>query len=197
MPATQESKSGTTTRKRRSSGKKIDLACGQNKRPGFIGIDIAGDADIIHDLFRFPWPLEDDSVREIYCSHFIEHLPHHIFKFENTRDVWFMFFDEVYRICRNKAKLTFIHPYVRNDRAFWDPTHVRFISEVTWYYLDKNWRKAQGLDHYPANHDFEVTLIEAPLNDRLMTRNPEYQQLARDTWWNAVGDLTVILKARK
>jgi hypothetical protein len=37
----------------------LDIACGQNKADGWVGIDIAADthADIVHDLLSFPWPI--------------------------------------------------------------------------------------------------------------------------------------------
>ena len=87
---------------------------------------------------------------------------------------------------------------MKSDRAFWDPTHVRFIHEVTWYYLDVNWRQAQGLDHYDVTCDFEVVTIEGTgLADELAARSQETQNFARNHYWNTIPDLRVILKARK
>lgn len=174
---------------------KLDVACGQNKQPEFTGIDIAGDCDIVHDLNVYPWPIKANSVSEVFCSHYVEHIPHQVHG--HTKDGWFLFFDELYRICKPDAKLTFHHPYAKNDRAFWDPTHTRYIHETTWYYLDKTWRQAQGLDHYQAECDFEVGLINAGVHERLLSRNHEHQQYARDHYWNAIGDLTVDLRVRK
>jgi predicted SAM-dependent methyltransferase len=55
---------------------KLDLGCGQNPREGFDGVDLYGDkAKHKVDLFKFPWPFADNSVDEIHCSHFMEHIP--------------------------------------------------------------------------------------------------------------------------
>ena len=114
--------------------KKLDIACGQNKQKGFKGIDIAGDADIFHDLNEIPWPIKSNSVEQVFCSHFVEHIPHWRPGWE--ADGWFSFFDELYRVMKPDATAEFIHPYVTSVRAFWDPTHVRYIHEVSWHYLN-------------------------------------------------------------
>jgi predicted SAM-dependent methyltransferase len=175
---------------------RLDLGCGQAKQEGFTGVDIAGDADVIHDLFSFPWPFPDSSVEEIHASHFVEHIPH--YRPDWDRDGWWMFFNECYRICKPDAKLTFVHPYVKCDRAFWDPTHTRYIHETTWYYGDRQWREQQRLDHYPADCDFEVTLIQGTGVDQdVAARHHEFQAVARHRYWNVIPDLIVELKARK
>lgn len=176
--------------------RKLDIACGQNKQPGYTGIDIAGDADISHDLFRFPWPIASGVVREVFVSHFVEHVPHYRPEW-NGRDGWWLFWEEVHRITRKGATIRVIHPYVKSDRAFWDPTHVRFIHETTWYYLDANWRKAQGLDHYDTSADFEVVVINGSgIADTIANRNAEMQAFARGHYWNVIADLDITLKRR-
>jgi hypothetical protein len=175
--------------------KKLDIACGQNKQAGFKGIDIRGDADITHDLNVFPWPIKTSSVKEAFCSHYVEHIPHWMPGWE--RDGWWLFFDELHRIMAKDATIQIHHPYVKNDRAFWDPTHVRYIHEVTWYYLSAEWRQMQGLDHYDVNCDFEVITINTDLQGDLGSRSQEVQGFQRNHYWNAVGDLAVLLKAKK
>lgn len=175
--------------------KRLDIACGQKKQKGFKGIDIAGDADILHDLNETPWPIKTSCVEEAFCSHYVEHIPHYRPGWD--RDGWWLFFDELYRVMKPEGTVQIIHPYVKSDRAFWDPTHVRFIHEVTWYYLSKPWREMQGLDHYPVACDFEVVTINTDLQGDLASRNHEHQNMARNSYWNAVGDLMVILKALK
>jgi hypothetical protein len=173
---------------------KLSIACGQNK---FKGIDLSGDADIKWDLFKFPWPIESGCVREVECSHFVEHIPHYRPEYEG-QDGWWMFFAELYRICKPGATLRFVHPYSMSTRADWDPTHTRRIHEMTWYYLDRGWREANRIDHYGADVDFEVVTINGSgIPDDVMARNDEYQAQARERMWNIVADLEVILKARK
>lgn len=174
---------------------KLDIACGQRKAKGWKGIDIAGDADIIHDLFTFPWPVKDGAVTEARISHFVEHIPHHRSGWD--RDGWWLFWDEVHRITRPGATVTVIHPYLKSERAFWDPTHERFIPATTWYYTDAAWRKAQGLDHYPTTADFEVVTINGTgVAPDIGQRHHEAQAFAQDRYWNVVSDLEVILRRR-
>jgi hypothetical protein len=176
---------------------KLDIACGQNKQEGFTGIDIAGDADITHDLFKFPWPIEDNSVSEVFCSHFVEHIPHYRPDW-GEKDGWWLFWEEVYRVCEPGAKIVVLHPYVKSDRAFWDPTHIRFIHEMTWYYLDAEWRKVQKLDHYQTTVDFECVVIAGNgIAEDMATRSAEAQAFGRQHYWNVVADLQIELKVRK
>jgi len=176
--------------------KKLSLACGQNKPPGFKGIDLAGDADITHDLFVVPWPIKGGSVQEVECSHFVEHIPHWRPGWES--DGFFRFFDELHRVMKKGGIARFVHPYAMSVRADWDPTHERRIHEMTWYYLDPSWRKANGLDHYSVSCDFEVVTINGMgVPDDIASRNEEQQAYARNHYWNVVADLEVILRCRK
>jgi len=173
--------------------KRLDIACGQNKQPGFKGIDIAGDADIVHDLNEVPWPIKTSSVEEVFSSHYVEHIPHYRPGWD--RDGWWRFFDELYRVMKKDATAQFVHPYAMSVRAFWDPTHVRFIHETTWYYLNREWRVANGLDHYPVECNFEVVTIDAfGIADEYMTRNLEQQAYQRTHFWNVIPDLRAIIK---
>lgn len=174
--------------------RKLDIACGQNKTKGFKGIDLSGDADITHDLFKTPWPIKAGSVHEVVCNHFVEHIP---YKLEDGKDGWFVFFDEVYRILKKGGTAILRHPYVWNDRAFWDPTHVRFVHEMNYWYLNKEWRTANGLDHYPVSCDFELPTVGFQYaTDELAAKPDEYQMWARTHLKNAIGDLEVTITKR-
>lgn len=178
---------------------KLDIACGQRKLQGFKGIDIApdSDADIVHDLMQFPWPIDTSSVKEASCSHFVEHIPHYRPEWKGV-DGWWLFFDELWRVMKKGGIVNILHPYVMSGRAFWDPTHVRFIHEATWYYLDPEWRDMQKLDHYPTIANFEVLNINGNgLSDDHISRSAERQAMERNHYWNVVQDLAITLKARK
>lgn len=168
---------------------RLDLACGQNRREGFTGIDcIPGDGvDLVVDLVdQRPWPFEDGSVDELHCSHFVEHL---------TDLCGFM--DEAWRIAKDGATFTILHPYYTSIRAWQDPTHVRAINEVTWYYFSRAWRELQRLDHYPVACDWEVVSITTQWNEPWNLKSEEARQFALAHYFNVVSDLTVILKANK
>ena len=181
--------------------KRIALACGQHKTAGFFGVDIAevDGVDMVLDLLPVPWkqwPIRDNCATEIVCEHFVEHIPHHRPGWE--KDGWWLFFDEVYRICKPGATLRFVHPYCMSGRAFWDPTHERFIHETTWAYLSREWREKEHLDHYPTNVNFEVVSIDgAGVTDEFMLRSEQQQAFARAHYWNVIADVAVTLKALK
>lgn len=178
---------------------KLDLGCGQRTTEGFKGADIkAGpNVDYVVDLFAGKrWPWKNNSVDEVVSNHLVEHIPHYRPEYKGA-DGWFVFFNELYRVMKPDATAVFNHPYSRNDRAFWDPTHTRYIHEMTWYYLDRNWREAQALDHYDAKCDFEVVTITTQVADQIHTRSHDAQQFARSFYFNSVGDLSVVIKARK
>lgn len=168
---------------------KLDLACGQNKQPGFKGVDIAPGpgVDFVVDLEKFPWaPFEDDSVEEFYASHYVEHTPDLL-----------KFMDEIWRIAIDGAKVTFVAPYYTSIRAWQDPTHKRAISEATWMYFNREWRKANKLDHYPVKCNFEVTNMVVFFNPPWDKKSEEARQFAQQHYVNVISDIMVELKAVK
>lgn len=174
---------------------KLDLACGQNKREGFFGVDIADTeaTDLVHDLSVFPWPFEDGSVEEIVTSHYVEHT----YPVGTAQDGLIAFMNECWRISAPGAKMEIIHPYALSTRAFQDPTHTRFIPEVTWWYFNLGWRKEQGLDHYPITANFEVRGISNGFHPEWNLRSEVSRTWAAQHYWNVVTDLVVDLRAIK
>ncbi len=57
---------------------KLNLACGNNRIEGYYGIDAfkTEACDYVMDLQKYPWDIESESVEEIICSHYIEHINH-------------------------------------------------------------------------------------------------------------------------
>lgn len=168
---------------------KLDLACGQNKRPGFKGVDIVpGDGvDFAWDLEKFPWaPFKDHSCDEINVSHYAEH----------TSDLM-KFMNEVWRICKHDAKVTIVGPYYTSVRAWGDPTHKRALNEMTWLYYNKEWRMTNKLDHYPITADFAIDKIYTFFNPPWDKKTDEAKQFAQQHYWNVVSDIVVELRAIK
>lgn len=77
---------------------RLDLGCGGRKRKGFIGIDAAlgPGVDIKHRL-ETGILFADNSIKEIFSSHFLEHLPHQKVPF---------ILDECFRVLQKNGKLT-------------------------------------------------------------------------------------------
>lgn len=175
---------------------KLDLGCGQRKVEGFVGVDICAclGVDVVHDLMKFPWPWESDSVAEVFCSHFIEHIPHRAFG-DNGPDPFFMFFDELYRVMKVGATGKFIAPYYSSMRAWQDPQHTRAISDATGLYLNKGWRVANKLDHYPIHCDFDY-VISYDVPNTIMVRSEEWRQFAFTHYSNTISDVHLVVTKR-
>jgi ubiquinone/menaquinone biosynthesis C-methylase UbiE len=180
-------------KKRQSDAKeenplKYDIGCGQRKQQGFIGVDCVAmpGVDIVCDLEKCPWTFAgDNSVNEVYCSHFIEHV-HEIHRF----------MDEIYRILKVGGKCTVIAPYYSSIRAMQDPFHVRPISEASFLYYNKGWRDVNKLDHYgiKADFDFEYAYTWHP---DFVNKAAETMTFAAAHYINAITDITVFLTKRK
>jgi predicted SAM-dependent methyltransferase len=178
---------------------KLDLGAGQNVTPGYEGVDYQPGEGIDHvvDLFAGKrWPFKTSSVEAVVANHLIEHIPHYRPEYKG-KDGWWVFFDELHRICKPDAQVLLTFPQAQNARAFWDPTHTRYIVPTTMNYLDKTWRESQKLDHYSGTCDFEIVVMNSAIADSLVNRHHEAQQFGRNHYWDALGDLYVELRARK
>lgn len=165
---------------------RVDLACGNNKRASFIGVDLTKNgtqADIEHDLETYPWPFQDNSIDELFCSHFIEH----------TADL-VAFINEVWRVMKPNATVQFVAPYYTSVRAFQDPTHKRFISEQLFLYFDREWRQINGLWHYPLICDLKIEEVTRSLNQAFQNRSAEDVAFAAMHYWNVIDDISVTLR---
>ena len=161
--------------------KRLDIGCGTNKREGFIGIDIAGNADIIHDLDIYPWPIEDNSIDEINCSHYLEH----------SKEIM-KFMDECYRIMKPGAQMIIVSPYYSSVRAFQDPTHINAISEMTFLYYNKKWREDNKLSHYPISCNFNYGYGYS-FHPNWQVRSEEARNFALIHYINVVTDIQVVM----
>ncbi|MGN6559110.1 MAG: class I SAM-dependent methyltransferase [Candidatus Nitrosocosmicus sp.] len=129
--------------------KRIDLGCGNSKKEGFIGVDSLplSNVDIIHNLTDFPYPFEDNEIDEIWMDNVLEHIPQPVKVME-----------EIYRICKNGARLNIAVPYFRSFYAFIDPTHVNFFG-VWWFnYFDPRHRFYHKYQYSKAQ--FKIERIE-------------------------------------
>lgn len=117
--------------KRHNQGIKLDIGCGANKQPGFVGIDnrkLPG-VDIVQDVEKFPWPLPDGCANLAVASHLVEHIDPH-------GGVFLRFMDEVWRILKYGGQFMIATPYAGSHGYFQDPTHCNPCNEATWAYFD-------------------------------------------------------------
>jgi hypothetical protein len=174
---------------KRITATKLDLGCGDNKREGFFGIDVAktAAADAVFDLTAFPWPIESGTVEALHCSHFFEHL---------TGAQRMAFMDECGRIMQVGAQLTIIVPYWSSMRAIQDPTHQwPPVCESSFLYFNRKWREDNKLGHYPIACDFDFGYGYALDND-VIVRAQDFQQFALRHYLQAANDLHVTLTKR-
>lgn len=172
---------------------KLDLGCGKNKTTStdehpFIGVDsIPFDGvDVVFDLRTQPWPWEDNSVDEVYCSHMLEHL---------TGPERVGFFNELYRVLKPAAKATIIVPDWSHARAYGDPTH-QWPPMSSWFmpYLNREWRDANA-PHVGYTCDFDW-VQGVSWDPWLNSRSDESKQFALQRYINTTLDLHVTLTKR-
>lgn len=103
----------------------IDIGCGNNKKPNFIGLDFVKGPQVDHalDLTHDRYPFEDRSVDTVFSSHFLEHItePNHVFS-------------QIGRICKDQAAIEFWTPYAFTNEAFLYG-HLNFLTEEMWMHF--------------------------------------------------------------
>jgi SAM-dependent methyltransferase len=175
----------------------LDLGSGPSPRYGHQGVDLYPGPGVTWqcDLEDFPWVLDspqeafmlkDSSVDGVTCNHLVEHVQDLV-----------RFMEELWRVCKPGAKVDISHPYAFNVRGWQDPTHVRAITEVTWFYFDKVWR---GNRPEFGDTDFELVELDAiPEENWKETAKefPEEFERAARNQLNVVADLRVQLRCRK
>ena len=109
------------------------LGCG-NKKYDFettlitrLDVNDSVDADVIHDLNKFPYPFDDSKFDIIVLDNVLEHL-----------DDVIAVMEELHRITKPNAKLVITVPYFRSIWAHLDPTHQHFFTWDSLSYFDVN-----------------------------------------------------------
>lgn len=172
---------------------RLNLGCGFNRRPGFIGVDreIAAEPGLVMDVEQ-PWPIPEGSVSEIIASHVVEHL--HDLK---------TFFQETYRVMIPGASMAITVPHHCSDFFWGDPTHVRPITELTLMLLS---RKAcdecrrKGFSNTPLavywSVDFETDDMQLAVSDgwKGKVRTAKEVQEAIVSFNNVVSEVTFLMR---
>lgn len=118
-------------------GLKLNLGCGKDTKAGFVNIDFSKrgntEIDLVANL-SLEIPLDNESCKYIYCSHFVEHLD------------WYdgeKFIRECYRVLEKGGVLRIIFPdfrkifsaYVNRDDSFFEP-FSKHLNEVDFPYYE-------------------------------------------------------------
>ena len=132
----------------------LNLGSGFRKIDGWINIDNRKecDPDLLCDV-EAGLPFEDNSVDEVRCWDFLEHI-------HMDKTVFVM--EEIYRVLKPEGRLEFFVPSTDGRGAFQDPYHRSFWNRNSFlYYWDDAHRNLYGIK---AKFDF-ITL------DDLITDN--------------------------
>lgn len=179
---------------------KLDLGCGEvcyvgkdkkGKDEKFTGVDIVKlkGVDIVHDLTKFPYPFEDESVEEIFCSHFIGYLD----GFERAK-----FMEECYRILVKNGKMKLIFPYITSVGATQDFAYkYPPISLNSFLYFNKKWREENKFTHGPhaLKADFNIINAYGAIQDQtFLNKSEDVRNFAQDKYWNVLAAMTVDLE---
>ena len=98
---------------------KLELGCGDAKRPGFLGLDLVRleGVDLVANLDQ-GLPIASGSVDELYTSHTLEHL-------RELEPIM----EEIHRVMKPEGRITILVPHFSNPFGYSDFTHRRF--EIT------------------------------------------------------------------
>jgi SAM-dependent methyltransferase len=132
----------------------IDLGCGTEPKNIFgaevvYGIDVRenlGKNIVYADLVLGGIPFEDDYFNFVTAHDFLEHIPRLIYV-PNRKLPFVDLMSEIWRVLKKGGKFYSSTPAFPHAAAFWDPTHVNYITEQTFplYFDDVNtWAKGYG-----------------------------------------------------
>ena len=110
---------------RHESVRRLDIGCGNAKREGYFGVDLAQApaVDCVHDIATTEWPFNDNQIESIYSNHCFEHLRCPL-----------IFLREMLRVCRHGAEIEIWTPYGRSNEAF-GYGHFVFLTEMHWRHI--------------------------------------------------------------
>lgn len=104
----------------------LDVGCGSDKIRGAVGIDridLPG-VDVVHDLEKFPWPIDSNVFDHVVCKHSLSHLSNFVAAIE-----------EIHRISKPGAIVEILAPHYTSDNFHTDPTHKVSIGIRTMNYF--------------------------------------------------------------
>lgn len=135
---------------------KLNLGSGRDYKEGYTNIEVSKrhKADLYHDL-SLGIPFNDNSVDEVIAKHFIEHLSDTIF-----------IMNEIWRVCKNNAKVIIEVPHQSNLLAYADPTHKRIFNEESFNYFCSNGEHYWAHEDYGIKCDFYKVSDEVKLDKR-------------------------------
>jgi len=132
---------------------KLDLGCGQHKKPGYTGVDnvMYPGVDVVCDIENLSDVFAPGSVDEIYSHHTLEHVGD-----------YFQALREINKVCKPGAKIRLILPHFTNYEYHGDPTHKRTFASTSFNNLDHF--RAGKWGHNPYALDISLRLVSVRFN---------------------------------
>ena len=147
---------------------KYNFGCGFNKHDGYVNIDKFDNCepDLLMDIEVLPWPIDSDCADEVLFFHCLEHVG-------GDPDVFIGIMKELYRICKDGAKVRIHVPHPRSESYLGDPTHVRPITPMVLSLFSKEncrkWKEGNASNSPLAVYhdvDFETVNTTFGLSER-------------------------------
>jgi SAM-dependent methyltransferase len=115
----------------------LDVGCGQNKRPGAIGVDRNRNtsADVVADIDRGALPFRDGVFERVWLVHVVEHVADVVATVE-----------EAHRVARPGGTIVIETPHYTDFSSFCDPTHRWHLNSFSFRYFTED----GGFSYYTA-----------------------------------------------
>lgn len=143
------------------------MGCRDRKEENWMGIDNRKrpGVDIVHDLEKFPYPIQSSSCITIKAAHIAEHIP------PNKILAWF---NEMWRMLKPGGQMAFSTPYAGSP-AYWnDPTHVTGFTEIALQMLDPDYPLYHMYEPKPWKIEHSVWKPQGNMELILRKRNADY-----------------------
>jgi len=168
---------------------KLNIGAGYLKVPGFKSIDFRKETkpDYLVDLERAKClkQIKANSVDEVLASHILEHI-------RNLEGLML----EIYRVCKNGAKMTIRVPYWSHHTAVEDPTHVRYFTEKSMMYFCKSTTGSDG-KRISIPYNFDLKHIHIDLEEEYKKLPAKKILETAGKFLNVIRQITFTLEVNK
>lgn len=142
---------------------RIDLGGGKIPRPGWVNLDpVHGSGEWRRTAQQVPWPVESNSVSEIYSSHVMEHIPAGMERITVMNEAW--------RTLIPGGPFEIRVPLFPRWEAIADPTHVSFWVPQSFLYFTG--QIAPEADYGVNLWDLENVIVHDGWELRAILRKP-------------------------
>jgi predicted SAM-dependent methyltransferase len=150
---------------------KINIGGGYKRYDGFLNVDMdyLTSPDIVMNLEKDKFPIEDSTVEEVKAYHIFEHIG----------DGFLDFMKELYRICKDGAIIDIEVPHHRHENFFGDPTHKRPITVEMLRKFSKKYNQWH-IEHHNSSSGFGLTCdVDFEIVDYEYIVDQDYHELAQ------------------